>query len=153
MPADALPQATTPRLQQRGPRPTLSDAEVLCIEVVGEHLGLDRDAELFAYFRRHYPHFFPALGRVHRTTFTRRAANLWRVKEALWQWLLPATGCDPRWALVDSFPVAVCRFARAPRCRRFRAEAGFERDHSARATFYGFRLHARASAGWVWSRA
>lgn len=45
--------------------------------------------------------------------------------------------------MVDSFPVAVCRFARAPRCRRFRGEAAYGRDHSAKATVYGFRLHVR----------
>jgi hypothetical protein len=106
---DALPQAVPGRLRQRGPRPVLADAEVLTIEVVGEYLGLDRDAELFAHFRRHYPHLFPALSRVHRTTFVRQAANLWRVKESLWQRLLERTGCDPTWALADSFPLAVCR--------------------------------------------
>src|SRR5437764_4701582 len=91
---DTLRRVVRGRLRQRGPRPLLTDSEVLCIEVVGEHLGLDRDAEVFAYFRRHYSHFFPALGRVHRTTFARQAANLWRVKEALWQHLLERTGCD-----------------------------------------------------------
>jgi Transposase DDE domain len=140
---DTLRQAAPPRLRRRGPRPVLSDAEVLTVEVVGEHLGLDRDAELFCHFRRHYQHFFPALGRVHRTTFARQAANLWKVKEALWQRLLEPTGCDPRWALVDSFPLAVCRFGRAVRCRRFRGLAGYGRDHAAKATIYGFRLHAR----------
>lgn len=139
---DALRRMPT-RLRRRGPRPVLSDAEVLTIEVVGEHLGMSRDAEVFSYFRRHYCHFFPVLAGVHRTTFTRQGANLWKVKEALWQRLLPRTGCDPQWALVDSFPVAVCRLARAPRCRRFRGEAGYGRDHSVKQVFYGFRLHAR----------
>src|SRR5919206_2787423 len=45
------------RLRERGPAPTLCDAEALTIEVVGEFLGLDEDTELFAYFRRHYVHF------------------------------------------------------------------------------------------------
>ena len=138
---DALHRAVPPR--RRGPRPTMADSEVLTIEVIGEHLGMSRDTEIYSYFRRHYAHFFPALRRVHRTTFARQAANLWKVKEALWQRLLPATGCDPTWAMVDSFPVAVCRFARDPRCRRFRGDAAYGRDHSAKATFYGFRLHAR----------
>jgi hypothetical protein len=142
---DALRQAAPPRLRRRGPRPVLSDTEVLTVEVVGEHLGLDREAEVFSYFRRHYGHFFPALARVHRTTFTRQSANLWRVKERLWQRLLGRTGHDPRWAMADSFPVAVCRFGRAPRCRRFRGLAAYGRDHSARATIYGFRLHARVA--------
>ena len=140
---DTLPRVVPGRLRQRGPRPVLCDSEVLTVELVGEYLGLDRDTVLFAYFRRHYAHFFPALRRVHRTTFARQAANLWRVKEALWQRLLPRTGCDPAWAMVDSFPVAVCRFARAPRSRAFRGEAGFGRDHTIKQTFYGFRLHAR----------
>jgi hypothetical protein len=140
---DTLRRVGPGRLRQRGPRPALADAEVLCIEVVGEYLGLDREAELFSYFRRHYAHFFPALGRVHRTTFVRQAANLWKVKEALWQRLLPRTGCDPAWAMADSFPLAVCRFGRAPRCRRFRGEADYGQDHAAKATIYGFRLHAR----------
>lgn len=140
---DTLPRVVPGRLRQRGPRPMLSDAEVLCIELVGEHLGLDRDAALFAYFRRHYAHFFPALASVHRTTFVRQAANLCRVKEALWQRLLERTGCDPTWALADSFPLPVCRFGRALRCRRFRGAAGYGQDHAAKATIYGFRLHAR----------
>jgi Transposase DDE domain len=131
------------RLRQRGPHPVLSDTEVLTIEIVGEYLGMDCDTQVFSYFRRHYGHFFPALCQVHRTTFVRQAANLWRVKEQLWQHLLPMTGGDLNWALIDSFPVATCRFARAPRRRTFRAEAGFGRDHSLKATFYGFRLHVR----------
>jgi hypothetical protein len=140
---DALARVTPGRLRRRGPRPSLCDSEVLTMEVVGEYLGLDRDTELFAYFRRHYGHFFPKLRAVHRTTFVRQAANLWRVKEALWQHMLPEAGCDPAWAMVDSFPVAVCRFARAPRSRTFRGEAGFGKDHNVKQTFYGFRLHAR----------
>src|SRR5688500_11213426 len=91
---DSLRRMPT-RLRQRGPRPVLSDAEVLTVEAVGKYLGLDCDTEVFDYFRRHYGHFFPALGGVHRTTFTRQAANLWKVKEAPCQRLLPETGCDP----------------------------------------------------------
>jgi hypothetical protein len=72
-------------LRVRGPAPRLCDSEVITIEVVGDFLGLDEDTELFAYFRRHYAHFFPNLLRVHRTTFTRQAANLWKAKENLWQ--------------------------------------------------------------------
>ena len=140
---DALCQAAPARLRQRGPRPVLTDSEVLTVEVVGETLGLDREAELFSYFRRHYAHFFPALARVHRTTFVRQAANLWKVKEALWQRLLERAGGDPSWAMADSFPLAVCRFGRAPRCRRFRGLAAYGRDHAAKATIYGFRIHAR----------
>ena len=91
-------------LRARGPAPRLCDSEVITIEVVGEFLGLDEDTELFAYFRCHYAHFFPNLLQVHRTTFTRQAAKLWKAKEHLWHGLLAEAPHDPTFALVDSFP-------------------------------------------------
>ena len=72
-------------LRRRGPQPTLSDAEVLTIEIVGEFLGIDTDAGLYRYFRRHFSGWFPGLKRIHCTTFTRQAANLWAIKRQLWQ--------------------------------------------------------------------
>jgi hypothetical protein len=131
------------RLRARGPAPTLCDSEVLTIEVVGEFLGLDEDTRLFAYFRRHYAHFFPNLLRVHRTTFARQSANLWKAKELLWQRLLADTPHDRGFALCDSMPLPACLFARAYRCRRFRGEAAFGKDTLLRQTFYGFRVHMR----------
>jgi hypothetical protein len=131
------------RLRERGPMPALSDAEVLAMEVLGEYLGLAQDQALYRYFRRHYTHFFPALARVHRTTFTRQAANLWKVKELVWRRLLGFMHYDPAFALVDSFPLPICQFARAYRCRRFQGEAAFGKDTLVRQTFYGFRGHVR----------
>lgn len=132
-----------PKLRERGPQPTLHDSEVLTIEVVGAFLGINTDKGLFTYFRRHYGSWFPALGRVHRTTFVRQAANLWMAKASLWQHLLGDIDFDPAVSLVDSFPVPACRFARAYRCRRLRGFAAFGKDEVARQTFYGLRAHLR----------
>ncbi len=141
---EAVPRVTDGcRLRQRGPQPTLADSEVLTMEVVGEYLGLEQERALFAYFRRHYAHFFPALRALHRTTFVRQAANLWRLKERLWQDLLDKVPHDPTFAIIDSFPLPVCQFARAYRCRRFRGEAAFGKDTLVRQTFFGFRVHVR----------
>ncbi len=131
------------RLRQRGPQPILADSEVLTIEVVGEFLGLDQDQAIYHYFRRHHADLFPALTTVHRTTFVRQAANLWRIKERIWQLLVVQVPHDPLVSLVDSLPVPVCRFARAYRCRLFGGEAAFGHDHVQRQTFYGFRMHVR----------
>src|SRR5690349_6272570 len=88
------------RLRQAGPMPTLSDSEVLTIEVVGSYLGLSQDSAIFDYFRRHSSHFFPVLARLHRR---------------LWCWLRDeAVRHDPLVGIVDSMPVPVCRFARPP---------------------------------------
>ena len=130
------------RLRRRGFPPTLSDSEVLTMEVVGAYLGYSEETSLFDYFRRHYAHFFPGLLRVHRTSFIRQAANLCKLKEAVWQRLLEQKASLPPYVIVDSVPVPVCRFARAPRCQRFRGQADYGHDWVERNTFYGFRLHA-----------
>jgi len=133
------------RIRQRGPSPTLSDSEVLTIEVVGEFLGIETDKALYRYFRRHYGEFFPALGEVHRTTFSRQAANLWKVKErlSLAGASSPRSAHDPAFAICDSMPLPACLFARAYRCSRFRGEATFGKDSLLKQTFYGFRVHVR----------
>jgi Transposase DDE domain len=131
------------RLRQRGPRPTLADSEVLTIECVGEFLGIDTDTGLYAYFRRHWVEWFPALARVHRTTFARQAANLWVVKQRLYQHLLTQLDLDPAISLVDSVTVPICRFARAYRCRRLRELAAWGRDEVIKQTYLGLRAHLR----------
>lgn len=133
------------RVRSRGPAPILADAEVLSMEVVGEFLGMDQDAAIYRYFRRHHPAWFPALTRIHRTTFVRQAANLWVVKERVWGLLLAWVPHDPALACVDSVPVPVCRFGRAYTCSRFRGQAAFGRDPGSKATFYGFRDHLRVN--------
>ncbi|MYD90445.1 MAG: hypothetical protein F4Y08_08955 [Caldilineaceae bacterium SB0662_bin_9] len=47
---------------------------------------------------------------------------------ALWQRLLPQTGCEPWLQRVDSFPLPICQFARAHRCRCFGGKAAFGRQ-------------------------
>jgi hypothetical protein len=131
------------RIRQRGPAPLLADSEVLTMEVVGEFLGYDQDTAIYHYFRRNHPDWFPALARVHRTTFARQAANVWVVKERLWGLLLDRVPHDPALSGVDSVPTPVCRFGRAYTCSRFRGQAAFGRDAGSRATIYGFRDHLR----------
>lgn len=130
-------------LRQRGPAPILCDSEVLTMEIVGEFLGYDEDQALFDFFHRYWCELFPAVAKVDRTTFVRQAANLWQVKHQLWQELLAELAYDEQISVVDSFPVPVCRFARANRCRLFKGEAAFGYDEVAKQTYYGFRVHVR----------
>lgn len=133
------------QLRQRGPQPRLSDSEVLTMEIVGAFLEIHTDKGLYLFFRRHYGAWFPALRRVHRTTFTRQAANLWAVKAHLWEHLSQCVQQEALISVLDSFPVPVCRFARAYRCRLFPEWAAFGHDEVARQTFYGLRAHLRIS--------
>lgn len=131
------------RLRKRGPMPRMADSEILTIEVVGEFLGLDTDKALFEFFREYHNDSFPKLRYIHRTTFVRQAANLWKIKEELWKHLLAKIDFDPMISIVDSFPLPICRFARANRCRRLREIAAYGRDEVARQTFLGLRIHLR----------
>ncbi len=131
------------KLRERGPQPTMYDSEVLTMEVIGEFLGMDEDKAIYTYFRRHWADWFPGITQVHRTTFVRQAANLWKVKHDLWQCLLGQIAMDPTISVVDSFPVPLCRFARASRCKLMPDAAAYGYDELAGQTFYGFRAHVR----------
>ena len=133
------------RLRQRGPAPKLSDSEVLSMEIVGEFLGLDTDKAIYLYFKRHYPHYFPRVREVHRTTFARQGANLWKVKEQIWQRLLKhelalGTEIEEPVLVIDSFPIPVCKKVRSYRCRVMRELAERGRD-SELGKFLGMRAH------------
>lgn len=67
-----------PPWRRRGPQPTLSDSEVLTMEIVGESLSIDTDKGISEYFRAHWQDSFPALSRLSRTQFVRQAARLAR---------------------------------------------------------------------------
>jgi hypothetical protein len=116
------------------------------MEVVGEFLGLDTDKAIYLYFRRHYAEWFPTITEVHRTTFARQGANLWKVKEALWQHilehelLLGQGGAEEPLLVVDSFPIAVCKKVRSYRCRVMSDLADRGRD-SELGKFLGMRAH------------
>lgn len=135
--------AEQPRYRRRGPQPTLSDAELLTIEVVGIWLSMATDKAIFLYFQRHYGDWFPGLRTIHRTTFVRQSANLWAVKVQLWRQLLRWVDHDPTDSIVDSMPLPVCRFARANRCRRLREVSAYGYDEVARQKCFGLRVHAR----------
>jgi hypothetical protein len=143
---DLLQQLGPRRLRRRGPRATiLADSEVIAVELAGEFLGLDSDEAIYEHFRRYHAAEFPGLTRACRTTFTRQAANLFAVARRLHGHLAARLTAGHGLWLVDSLPVEVCRFGRAKFCRRLKGDAAFGYDHTRRNTFYGFRVHARAT--------
>jgi hypothetical protein len=50
-------------------------------------------------------------------------------------------GFDPQVLILDSFPMPVCRFGRADRCRQLAGLAAFGRDEGAKQASYGVRAH------------
>jgi len=128
-------------LRTRGPVPQLADSEVLTIEIVGEILGFDADKKIFGFFRNFYRHYFPNL--TSRVNFVRQAANLWWVKQRLFEHI--ANSFADIVIVLDSFPIPVCRFARASGCRLFKGVAAYGKELGNQ-TFYGFRLHLKINS-------
>ena len=85
--------------------------------------GFSQEEALYAYFRFHYPPFFPKL--TERTLFVRQAANRWQVKSLIQHRLTGLSGqrADPVQP-IDTLPLPVwCIYTRSQRDRCFKPEA------------------------------
>lgn len=123
-----------------GPKPSLSDSEVLTISVVGELFGMDVESRWHSLVRNCFGHLFPKL--IERSRFNRRRRELGGISNWLRHHLMLRL-VDPNdpWRLVDSFPLIVANWGRRVRCKVARDEAGFSTVHSKRQPFYGYRIH------------
>ena len=125
-------------LRKAGFTPAFSDAEVITLEIVGEYLGYDKENKSWEYFRKHWLEWFPNLPT--RTTYIRQCANLWVVKQNLHQMLCQKMGVmESSVHRVDGFPIPLCNFRRANRCRLFKEEANYGYCASKNMTYYGFQ--------------
>ena len=129
--------------RQKGFPPKLTDAEVITIEICGEFFKLHEDTEIYNYFRRHYPAFFPNL--PSRTTFVRQSANLWQAK-VLCQSLLVQISEQNADSVqsIDTLPLPVCTYTRGGfRDKRFPTLAEFGHCAAKKMDYYGFKLGLR----------
>lgn len=136
----AVPASIRHRGQRNGCPPTLSDSEVITIALVGELLGMDSEKAWYGLVRKNYRALFPQL--LERSRFNRRRRDLWAVINLIRGALLPQLGVpfEP-YRLIDSVPIPVCHYARAPRCQVFAGQAGFGFCAAKDEKFYGFKLH------------
>ena len=127
-------------VRQRGFSPSLSDSEVITMEIVGEFLRIDTDKGIWNYFRGHWQKLFPQI--KSRSTFVRQAANLWCYKQELQKLLAQQLGgFDDSIHLIDGLPIPLCHYQRAKNCRLFLGEAGFGYCAAKDEKYYGFRGH------------
>lgn len=128
------------RLRARGFAPSLSDSEVITMELVGEFLRIDTDKGIWEYFHSHWRSWFPQLGS--RAAFAKQAANLWAVKQKVHAKLARSMGAigDPI-HITDGFPIPVCAFRRAHFSQCFRGDAAYGHCASKGVKYYGFSGH------------
>src|SRR5919108_3479160 len=136
-------QASYP-LRRGGFAPALTDQEVITMEICGEYFKCATDQDIFDYFRAHYRAFFPNL--TDRSLFVRQAANLWQVKAAIQQRLTIVSGqaADPV-QIIDTIPLPVCLYTRAPRDRCFKPDADYGHCAAKKLDYYGFKLGLRVA--------
>lgn len=109
-------------IRQRGFKPALSDSEVIAMEIIGEFLGIDTDKGIWSYFKTHYIYLFPNL--KDRTVFVRQAANLFNIKQLIRISLAKQLDGD-KVHIADDFPIPVCTYSKAKRCKRLKEYTGF----------------------------
>lgn len=128
------------KIRSRGFAPSLSDSEIITMEIVAEFLGIDTDKGIWEYFKRHWLHLFPGI--KSRTTFLRQAANLWYWKQKLLKKFAKRLGAyDDNVHLIDGLPMPVCHFKRAFFSKLFDGYAAYGYCASKDEKYYGFKGH------------
>ena len=129
-------------IRRGGFAPALTDEEVITIEICGEYFKMNMDQDIFDYFQAHYQADFPQLR--DRSLFVRQAANLWQVKAAIQQLLVIHSGqADDQVQAIDTLPLPVCVYTRAPRDRCFKPFADYSHCAAKKMDYYGFKLGLR----------
>ena len=129
-------------IRRGGFAPTLTDEEVITIEICGEFFKCGTDKDIFAYFRSHYAHSFPRLR--DRSLFVRQVANLWQVKAAIQHRLTVVSGqAEDPVQIIDTVPLPVCGYTRSGRDRCFTPDADYGYCAAKDLKYYGFKLGLR----------
>ena len=120
----------------------LSDSEIITISICGELIGNDSENAWFSFVKKNYKHLFPKIGSRSRFNRTRRA--LLQTTELLRNKLLNVSLIsNSEYFIVDSFPLAVCKFGRAHFCHSFREYgADYGKCPSKKQTYFGYKVHA-----------
>ena len=120
----------------------LSDPEIITISICGELAGIDSENAWFSFVKKNYRYLFPNLCSRSRFNRTRRA--LLQTTELLRQKMISVFPIPfSQYFVIDSFPLAVCKFGRARYCRSFRSYgADYGRCPSKKETYFGYKVHA-----------
>lgn len=129
-------------IPKRGPKPILSDAELIAISLTSDVLFLDSENYLFNKLSR----YKPISNLIDRSTYNRRRRKLLKFIEFVQHTMAEAIVPNEQYHVVDSFPLPICRFARARRskiCKEsFETLPNFGYCAAQQNTYFGYKLHA-----------
>lgn len=137
---DFLRKNNLMNIRTSGPVPKLADAEVIAIELVGEFLGYGGDKTIFDYFKLHWHEMFPELNC--RTTFTRQASNLYRVKQLIYRDIINQKQQSSNDIFIcDGLPIPTCHPKRVGRKNPFWINGKFSYCAAKDEKYFGFKGH------------
>lgn len=137
-------------IKRRGPKPKFSDARVIALNLTAECLMIDSENYLFKLLNK-YKHIFMNL--IDRSNFNRRKKNLFKYMEIMRKHLAQSLCDGEDTFVVDSMPLAICKFSRAKRlkiCREtFESIPDYGFCAAQNLTYFGYKLHGITSVNGV----
>lgn len=129
-------------IPRRGPKPILSDVQIIALSMTADILFFDSENYLFDRLLKYKP--LPKL--IHRSTYNRRRRQLKKYIKIVQHFMAEAIVPSEQYHVVDSFPLPICQFARAKRIRicseSFDTAPAFGYCASQNSTFFGYKIHA-----------
>lgn len=130
--------------RERGPRPRLSDSEIITLALFCDTFFQGKEELTLSFVRQHYLPLFPGL--LEESRFNRRRRALAEVTEEIRRRLsAQLVAPTDRLRLVDTAPVPVCTYMRGRSCQTVRGAEYCGIMPSKRAKLFGFRLHLTTS--------
>ncbi len=137
-----------------GRNPKFSDVKVIALALAAEFLSMDSENRLFDLIGDSA--FFSLNGLIERSAFNRRRRSLRHYFNTVLEYLSDKISPAEDAFIVDSFPIEVCRFARAKRVRVCKENFDTAPDYgycaAQKNTYFGYKLHGLCGVSGVFKK-
>jgi hypothetical protein len=137
-------------INRKGPKPKFSDAQVIALNLTAECLMVDSENYLFKLLHKRRQYF---TNLIDRCNYNRRKKYLFKYMDILRKHLAQSLCLGEDAFVVDSMPLAICRFSRAKRTKICRESYESTPDYGFCAaqdtTYFGYKLHSISSVNGV----
>lgn len=142
---------TCGNVRRPGPKPKMSDIEVIALALTGEYLSIDSENYLFKKINSCHKNDFPNL--IDRSQFNKRKKDLFPFIDRIRQRLADQFISTEEYFIVDSMPVEVAKISREKRAKVCKEtfETAPDKGYCAsqKMYFYGYKLHGICSMNGV----
>jgi hypothetical protein len=127
-----------------GKKPIFFDTKVITLSLAAEFLSIDSENRLFVFLNESA--FFKSHNIIDRSCFNRRRKHLLPYYKTVLDYLSEVIAPHEDAFIIDSFPIQICRFARAKRsiiCKEnFDTAPDYGYCAAQKNTYFGYKLHA-----------